>query len=276
MAMKPNDTYTIPGSSFEKPQPTLGSDFTAQTPTEHLQQSQLLGPSPLRDASKYADTVQYSPEKKPELYAYIKEIENEIHDYRANAITIESQRKKSILDIWKLTRPQLTEDDLIEKEKVIAGKLFGNDGHLFWLDKKGASHNTQQKDIGDWFYMSPPKWLQPVVIHYETHSSKLSKLYMGVPYQLSIQELENVCRAISQYKDMVRKELYSFDETVHELQEEVDSEKIIIPDTAEEMFGKEAVERMVQQHRESLQAQSQPVITQPLEHDTKDDYRRAA
>lgn len=271
MAMKPNDIYTIPGSSFEKPQPTLGSDFATQTPTDHLQQSQLLGPSPLRDALKYADAVQYSPEKKPELFAYIKAIENEIYDFRTNAIAIEAQRKRSILDIWKLTRPHLTEDDLIEKEKVIGGKLFGNEGHLFWLDKKGSSHNKQEDGIGDWFYMTPPKWLQQVTIHYETHSSKFSKLYMGVPYQLSLQELENACRAMPRYKEVVRKELYSFDETVYELQEELDHEKIIIPNTAEEMFGKEVVERMVQQHRASLETQAQAAV-----HGEKDDYRRAA
>ncbi len=247
---------SIPGSSFVRQNPAPGASFGNLTPSQELEQAQLSRPSGLRDTLKYADTIQYTPENQSEAFQLFKNLENDVASYRADALAIDESEKKGIWAIWSLARPPLTLEDLVKQEAHIGGAMFGN-GHRFWLDHKGNSEYVKHNNIGDWYYTRPsnPDDLRSpeIVIHYETRPNRISKLYMGKPYALSLAELETFCKAVPQYVTNVREKLYPFSATVHDLQEEVDLEHAPIPDRAEQMFGKEVVDRIIQRHRVTLQ-----------------------
>lgn len=245
----------IPGSSFMRQSPVPGTSFDTPNPTQELERAQLIRPSVLRDTLKYADNIQYTPETQQAAFQLLKDLEKDVDTYRADSLAIEESAKKGIWAIWSLARPQITLEELMKQEAVIGGSPFGA-GHRFWLDHKGHSEYVVQNNIRDWYYTRPsnPNDLRSpeIVIHYETRPNRISKLYMGKPYALSLTELETFCKAVPLYVANIRDKLYPFDATVHDLQQEVNLERAPAPNRAEKIFSQEIIDRIIQRHRAML------------------------
>lgn len=209
---------------------------------------------PLQEALRIADSFQYSQERQPEAYRHIKDIEDRIHSYRRTALEIEQRREPGFVEaVFGIRRQKVTLEDLIEKESYIGGKLFGPNDRL-WLSHKGSTPHAAQNNLGDWYhvrehYDSFGRKQGETVLHFETHPTHLVKLHNAQPIDPMLTELETLSRAIELYEERVREELYPLDQEIFDLMTEANGDDVVIPDTVEEMFGKEIVARVVAEHK---------------------------
>lgn len=234
-----------------------------------------VGGGPLKDALRIADTLQYTPEKQPGAFQFFKERENRIFSYRDAALALNQERNKGVLSAFGWRRPSMQMADLIKRESQIGGELYGTgrgtqEGWRFWLEHKGTSQYVTQNNIGDWYFTRPIQYADgttaEVVLHYATEPSEVVKLYDGKPYPLSIAELETFCQLVDRYEAAVRQELYPLDDSIHDLENEIEEEHIVAANTEEKMFSHAAVQRMIEEYR----------AKQALQNDTKNDYDLAA
>lgn len=226
---------------------------------------------PLQEALRIADSFQYSQERQPEAYRHIKDIEDRIHSYRRTALEIEQRREPGFIEaFFGIKRQKVTLEDLIEKESYIGGKLFGPHDRL-WLSHKGATPHATHNNLGDWFhvrehYDTSGRKIGDTTLHFETHPTHLVKLHDGRPIDPMLSELETLTRAIGLYEERIREELYPLDQEIYDLMSESDGEDIVVPNTVEEMFGKETVARVVAEYK----------AKKGIKDDPQNDYRLAA
>lgn len=226
-----NDQFSIPGQ-----------------PSEHQQALH-------RQAVHVAGEFQRTPENKEVYYfARIKELEARVHSYRKTALEIEGRREPTFTEsLLGGKRSKVTLHGLIDRESYIGGRVYG-ENIRFWLDHKGSSVLSNGNDIGDWhFVQAHIDQFGTVVgetrLHFETHPAHVHKLHDGRPVQPTIAELETLIHAIELYEEFVRAELYPFDQEIFDLLSEIDEENFVVPDTVEEMFGKEVVARVVEEYK---------------------------
>lgn len=230
-------------------------------------QFQLPGERPLQQALQTADSFQYSPERQPEPYQHIKDIENRIHSYRRTALEIEARRKLSILEtILGVRHQKVTLEGLIEQESRIGGELFGPHNRL-WLSHKGSTPFSSQNNLGDWYHVQETVDAfgrkNETTLHFETHPSHITKIHNAQRVDLRITELEILTRAIELYEENVRERLYPFDQEIHDLVAEMDEEASDVREKVEDAFGQEAVARVLAEYRAKKGL-------------SRDDYDRAA
>lgn len=234
-----------------------------------------VGEGPLQDVMRVADAVQYTPETQPGAFQFFKERENRIFSYRDAAVALNQERNKGVLSAFGWLRPSMQLADLIKLESEIGGELYGKgfgkeQGWRFWLDHKGTSPYVTQNNIGDWYFTQPVQLadgkMSEVILHYATQPTEVVKLHNGKPYPLSIAELETFCQLVERYEEAVRRELYPIDDSIHDLENEIEEEHLVAAGTQDKMFSHAAVERMIEEYK----------AKQALENDSKNDYDLAA
>jgi hypothetical protein len=230
-----------------------------------------VGEGPLQDAIRIADSFQYTPEKQPETFQFLKNIETEWYASREAALELSRAKSKGKLTSFGWIRPALQLGDLMKMESEMNGELFGKDsGHRFWLDHKSTAYYGQQNTIGDWYHAQPAVLPNgkptEVVLHYKTTPNQIEKLYNGNSYALTLEEIQNFCHAVIAARDLTREKMYPLDDSIHDLEVEIEEEQIIAPTTEEVMFSQAAVQRMIDEYR----------AKKALENDDKDDYKLAA
>lgn len=211
---------------------------------------------PLETALRAADAVNATPERYEGYFARIKQIEQRIHSYRNTALDIERRREPGFMEsVFGIKRARVALKDLIEEESRVGGELFGPHNR-FWLSHKGSSVLANSNELGDWYHVREQfdesgRKIGEVTIHFETHPTHINKLHDGRPVAPTIAELETLVHAIELYEEHVRMQLYPFDQEIYDLLAEIDEENFVVPDTVEEMFGKEIVDRVVAQYKAS-------------------------
>lgn len=217
------------------------------------------GEQPLQEALRIADEFQYSPERQPEAYRFIKDIEDRIHSYRRTAIEIDQKREPGLIEsVFGIRRQKVTLTNLIEQEAHIGGQLFGPNDR-FWMSHKGTAPHAGHNNLGDWFHVrehvdANNRKTGETTLHFETHPTHLVKLHNGYPIDPVVSELQTLAHAMELYEERVREALYPLDQEIFDLMREAESDAIVIPDTVEEMFGKEIVDRVVAEYKAKLAA----------------------
>ncbi len=181
--------------------------------------------SSLGDIRATLDAVQYAPEKQPEPYRVVKDIEEKIYTYRDALLAGQKKPKKWLSGLVYAPQDQVLHK-LIDKESQLGGAMFG-EGHRFWLDNK-SSQTPYQSTVGDWFHAQP----QPagskepaVVLHFQTTPRSIYKLFNGHNYEPTIQELETFVKAVQAYMRAILP-LYPIDQVLDELEEEIEREAV--------------------------------------------------
>lgn len=191
-------------------------------------QFQIPGSQPLHEALTIADADQYSAERIPAPYQFIKDIEERIYSYREARLEQAHRNGEKIFDRSTLRYRELNVADLIEKEAEVAGATFG-EGCRFWLDHKGSSAFLGKNNIADWYLTTPvvlgARKKQDSVFHLVSRPDSFSKLLEdGKEYPMKISEIETVSRAIPLAEDLIREKLYPLDDSLHALEEEIQQE----------------------------------------------------
>lgn len=188
------------------------------------------------DIRAQIDAIQYAPhtpEKARAPFQEIKDHSNKIFSYREVALATE-KKPKGWLGSLVFKPEKNTIVDLIEKESKIGGELFG-EGHRFWLDNR--SNNTVfHNDVIDWYHLKPnennpkkPTILRLQLISYNNsegfEEQTLHKLYNGLEYAPTLQDIEIFSNAVKLYGERVAKQLYSeplnvLDQTIDDLMQE--------------------------------------------------------
>jgi hypothetical protein len=230
-----------------------------------------VGEGPLQNAMRIADSFQYTPEKQPEPFQFLKDIEQEWYASREAAVELSRAKSKGKLASFGWIRPPLQLGDLLEMESELNGELFGKDsGHRFWLDHKNTNVHGVHNQIGDWYHAQPAVFPNgkktEIVLHYQTSPNRIEKLYNGASYALTLEEIQNFCRAALAARDLTRERMYPLDDSIHDLEAEIEEEQIVAPTTEEVMFSQAAVQRMIDEYK----------AAKALENDHKDDYNLAA
>lgn len=153
--------------------------------------------------------AQNSVEKDKAPFQIIKDIENTVFEYRnksLNELGRNAARRGSVG--WLLgsltTMPKRpTVSELVDKESCLGGDIFGN-GAKFWLDVKPAD-TVFSNDVADWYYMQNASGNpnQPTVIRFQTTPYSIHKLYNGVEYAPSLDELKTFIKAVELYPDQI-------------------------------------------------------------------------
>ena len=185
--------------------------------------------SSLSDIRADLDAVQYSPEKQPEPYQVVKDIEEKIYAYRDSLLAGQKKPKRWLSGFVYAPQDQVLHN-LIDKESQRGGALFG-EGHRFWLDNKPAQAPYQSL-VGDWFHAQPQaagSKEPPTVLHFQTTPRAIYKLFNGHNYEPTIQELETFVKAVEAYVRAILP-LYPIDQALYELQQEMNQEGLVSPD----------------------------------------------
>jgi hypothetical protein len=105
-------------------------------------------------------------------------------------------------------KTKITKRELIQRESVIGGRLFGNvpDGHhrqFFNLDRRTWVWYEEWEQNGQH---------ESRTTRYEIHENGIMKVQDGAPYYyIEGHELKNLLLAIKHYYDQVAREVYHFD-----------------------------------------------------------------
>jgi len=171
------------------------------------------------EARAEVESITRTIEQERAPYQHIKDIEARIFSYRETALAMEKKPRTWLGGL--VFAPQNTNlRTLVDEESVLGGSLFG-EGHRFWLDNK-AQATVFHNDIADWYHMQPnpadPK--NPIVLRFQTTPYSIHKLYNGVEYSLTIQDLEHFLAATEAYVGAVLP-LYPLDRTINELQNDL-------------------------------------------------------
>jgi len=151
-------------------------------------------------------------------YQRIKDIENTVFSYRDAALAMEKQPNKWLRHFVTTGRGE-TLEGLIDKESAYGGALFGA-GHKFWLDNK-SSTTVFRNEVADWYHLqqNPADPKNPIVLRFQTTPQSIHKLYNGVEYSLTIEDLEHFIAATEAYTRAILP-LYPLDQTLNELQQD--------------------------------------------------------
>jgi hypothetical protein len=228
-----------------------------------------VGEGPLNDALRIADSFQYTPEKQPAPFQFIKDIENGM-DASVEA-ALELSRKKSKFG-WMNSRLQL--EGITKTESEMIGELFGKGkGHRFWFEHRSPTAHAFESNVGHWYHTRPVIYTNGKVgeltLHYLTSPDRIEKRWNGGTYPIDIAELQDFCRAVLAARDLTREKLYPLDDSIHELELEIEEEHIVQPTTEEKMFSQAAVQRMIDEYRAKQALEN-------TNNDNKNDYDLAA
>lgn len=160
------------------------------------------GESPLDEALRIADAQQYTPETQPEAFAFIKDIEKRIIEYREAAQPVKKTGVLGYVARFIPARsPGITE--LIEKEARLGGTIHskapGVVSQRFWYH-----------EANDWFFESVDSQRRTTVIHFETTPTSLYKSHAGQEVRFLEGEPERFTKAVTAYEKLVEN-LYSSD-----------------------------------------------------------------
>lgn len=159
-----------------------------------------------------------APRKKAAPYQVIKNAELRIYSYRETALAVNLQKKSWSRAANPFVAAQMEVHDLIEKESRHGGKMFGK-SHRFWLDDKGGK--VFENHVSDWYHVQPnpanPK--EPIVLRYQVTPTEVFKLWQGIEYRPTIDELQRLIAAIHQYERTIRQQMYPLDDAIAELSE---------------------------------------------------------
>lgn len=180
------------------------------------------------------DSPVKSPERRPGLehFKVIKSLEDYIVSCRETALALDHQAEAAqtlavigLLGKWLSPKKLKTPNDLIEAESLKGGELFGP-GHRFWF----SGPSETQPQVADWYHASPNPAKQAglinataapeVVLHFQTTPTSLHKLYNGVEYPVTLDDLQNFLAAINGYVQKIG-DLYPVDATIAELVQEM-------------------------------------------------------
>lgn len=174
-------------------------------------------PTPKSSESAY---FQLTPERETGPYWGIKEIESRINSYREAALATQRPPKKWLGGLVLMPSHQPTVASLVEKESEVGGSLFGP-GHKFWLDVESTKGFAE--GVSDWYHMQPnpndPK--NPIVLRFQTTANSIHKLYNGIEYAPTVQDLEIFVQAVEAYSRAILP-LYPLDYAIEELSNEAD------------------------------------------------------
>lgn len=268
-----NDQFHLPGYSLEQqsPQPI-------EEPREQMQRG------PIADALRFADSMQYTPEKAPETFRFINDIANEIYSYRETALEADRKKSRGVLGAFGWLRKELTEAEIIDG--VESTLVYGKDSDKrFWLGSKdevqAGSRGTNVGEVAHFWFMQtkemPNGTTDKTVIHYENHPSTFTKWFNHKPYPVMLNELGDFIDTAKRYRDLVCEKLSPVDASLHDLQDEIEQDERIVSRNKEVMFSKTAIDRMVAEHRAKLAAQEAMQQTETAQHrNQQNDYDLAA
>lgn len=142
-------------------------------------------------------------EPTPSIHARIKNTEQRIFSQRERALHTEKRPATGWLRGMVFAPRQQTIQDLIEKESVLGGALFGS-GQRFWLDNK-VPDTVFQNEIADWYHLQvdPADPRRHTVLRFQTSPHSIHKLYEGREYPMSAQEVDTFIQAVEAYQDAV-------------------------------------------------------------------------
>lgn len=221
--------------------------------------------TPLHEALRIADTIQYGPEKQPEAYRFLNDAFNRIDSYFETALENDKARKRTIREKmpWN-PKKDLTLNEVIDMTSTL---VYGEEsGRRFWAGNKNdhqpGNRGDANEEVAHW-YFEQQAWLanakpSSIVLHFETRPTSVVKWHNSIPHAPSMGELENLCQTIARYEDRVRERLSPLDMAIHDFEEEImEEEKIVSRDTQEVMFSKQAVDRMIANYQAKKAAEQQ-------------------
>lgn len=160
--------------------------------------------------------IRPTPERETGPYWGIKAVESRIFSYRAAALESQPKAKKWLGGLVSVPSHQPTMAELIEEESRLGGAMFGPN-HSFWLDVESYGGNFPG-EVADWYHMQPnpedPK--KPIVLRFQTTAQKVHKLYNGVEYAPTVEDLGIFVKAVEAYSQAILP-LYPLDQTINEL-----------------------------------------------------------
>ena len=217
----------------------------------------------LPESLQQAETFQYTPEVQVEAYQFMVDIKDRIDAYRQVYLETNKAQKKGILHNLGLRRQDLTLNDLIEAESQIINAKYDElydqqTGYRVWLHSDeyhvnnasfSSSKNAEDtRKTGHFFHTRPVTYSNgkagELAIHYEFEATYIIKWFNGKPYELSMSEIETVGKMARFYEDAVREKLYPLDDTLHELQEEVQQE-VIAPLSSDDLESRTIASNLV-------------------------------
>lgn len=152
------------------------------------------------------NTAAFSAEFDKTPYQRIKEIEENIFEYREAYLETQSSPHSSWLKGLVLSPSQQPQslEALIENESHYGGTVFKTDS-AFWLDVKSPYSDGFNPSVADWYHTQPnpgdPK--EPVVLHFQTTPQSVHKLYKAHEYPMTSEEVSVLFSAITCYHDII-------------------------------------------------------------------------
>ncbi len=177
--------------------------------------------SALNEALHAAESVQRAPETAQPIneYAFIGERIALTDSFREVALAMNAHKK----GVWKRTIELVVVDSespidkLINSESFIGGKtLFPSvPGARFWLNKP---HDDDPEGVRNWtFSYKDMHTKQRVDITYQTTNNSIHKIFNGLERPMLEDERTNIGAAIRLYPEVVRRELYPFEQDLYDL-----------------------------------------------------------
>ncbi len=159
-----------------------------------------------------------TPDVRQSPFDFIKKIEDRVDSYRDTALELAVLKKRSwnrmVGPLAVSSRPAL--DRLVDQESHIGGQRAFKDiaGARFWLDKRPERTEGEARD---WCFSYPdPLTGELVVLRYQTTSQSIYKLYKGIEYPMTIEEIQNFSRAVAVSVQAIREELYLLDDAIED------------------------------------------------------------
>lgn len=190
-----HDQYTIP---------PFNSDSSALNEALHAAES-------ARGTSEVAQPINE--------YAFIGESIALTDSFHETALAMNARKK----GMWKRTLELVVVDSespidkLINSESfIVGGTMFPSvPGARFWLNKQ---HDDDPVGVRNWtFSYKDMHTKQRVDITYQTTNNSIHKIFNGLERPIPEEERTNIMAAIRLYPEIVRRELYPFDQDLYDL-----------------------------------------------------------
>lgn len=280
MATLPNNVYQFPYQPESQAEPVVAS---VQDTLESYPPLRALEPLPTMP-----EIIPSSPEHHGEPFRPDLERAQRVESYREIAKERDRQENKGFFKLgWR--RKELTDTDIIDGiEQTLAYAwlnpktgLLEETNKRFWLGGKGeVASRGDTVEVAHYYYREtqylPNFTTNEIIIHYEVRVDSITKWVNGIPYPLSVEEIENFEEVTARYEERVRERLSPVDSNLHDLQEEIQAEQeaheqIIAASSQEVMFSKAAIDRMVAEYK------ARQASTSDVEQSIQDEeFRRAA